>query len=271
MNGHVFNGELRDGGRLTIELAQPYFAHGAGLFETLRGYGGRPCHFALHVERMLSAAAELGVRVAFDVGAIEEQVLRLLDHVGLEHARVKLHILVRDDRSSDFLVTAAPAHPLAVVGESVRLGRAARAFDGVGAMAGFKTMNYMVNRMAMEEGQERGLDEVYFTLPDGTVTEGSRSTVFAVVGGTLRTASLDLPVLPGVTRHVILELATEKGLPVEERAVSTEELQRAEEAFLSGSVMGLRPVTSVDDVVLPSAPGALTSILATALHATMIA
>jgi branched-subunit amino acid aminotransferase/4-amino-4-deoxychorismate lyase len=60
---------------------------------------------------------------------------------------------------------------------------------------------------------------------DGTVTEGSLSSVFAVVGGTLRTHPLGARILPGVTRAVVLELAAALGVPVRETACTLGELR----------------------------------------------
>lgn len=264
MIAYVINGRFVEGNRLEVEIDQPYFAHGAGLFETLRGYRGRPCHLRAHSERMLAAARALDVSVAHEPDAIAAQVDELLRRTGLEHARVKLHLLVREDRSSDLLISAAPAPPLEELGAVVRLGRAADELNGAGAMAGFKTMNYMVNRLALDEGRGRDLDEVYFTLADGSVTEGSRSTVFCVVDGVLRTTPLDLPILPGVTRREILDRAAELRIPAEEAAFTPADLAAADEVFLTGSVLGVRPVAAVDGKTCREVPGPLTKRLARA-------
>jgi para-aminobenzoate synthetase / 4-amino-4-deoxychorismate lyase len=77
---------------------------------------------------------------------------------------------------------------------------------------------------------------------DGTVLEVSRGNVFAVRGGALVTPPADGRILPGVARARVVDVAQAAGLPLEERAVSREELASADEVFVSGSVRGVEPV-----------------------------
>jgi para-aminobenzoate synthetase/4-amino-4-deoxychorismate lyase len=81
---------------------------------------------------------------------------------------------------------------------------------------------------------------------DGTVLEAGRANVFAVRGGALATPPLDGRILPGTTRAAVLALAVELGIEAEERPLGLDELLDAEEAFLSSSVRGLRPVREID-------------------------
>ena len=84
--------------------------------------------------------------------------------------------------------------------------------------------------------------------PDGPVLEGSRSNVFAVVGGGLVTPPLDGRALPGVARARVIELARAAGLSVEERALTLDELASADEVFLTGGVRGVEPAGSCEGV-----------------------
>ena len=83
-------------------------------------------------------------------------------------------------------------------------------------------------------------------LTDGIVNESAASSFFAVVDGVLRTAPLDRNILPGVTRHIILDLCRTNGVACEERAVSVAELAGASEAFISNSAYEILPVTRID-------------------------
>jgi D-alanine transaminase len=103
---------------------------------------------------------------------------------------------------------------------------------------------------------------------DGVVTEGSLSSVFAVVGGELRTHPSGARILPGVTRAVVLELAAELGVRVRESACTLGELRAAEELFVANTTADVMPVVTLDGrPVGDGAPGPVARALGAALAA----
>jgi len=84
-------------------------------------------------------------------------------------------------------------------------------------------------------------------IRDGFMTEGSASNSYAVINGIIFTAPKDEKVLPGITRDLVLELAQSAGIAYREEAVSLEQLQHADEIWISSSTRELLPVTMLDD------------------------
>jgi D-alanine transaminase len=111
-----------------------------------------------------------------------------------------------------------------------------------------KSVNILANSLAAQAAKEAGVVEAILTLPDGTLTEGSRTSVFGVLGGVLRTAPASPAILPGVTRGVILRLARQLGLPVEERALQKSEVSSLSELFLTGTTTEVLPIIRLDGV-----------------------
>ena len=93
--------------------------------------------------------------------------------------------------------------------------------------------------------------------PDGWLAEGVTSNVFLVREGRLCTPALDLGVLPGVVRGVVLELAKAENLPVGEGSFPSDWLAQAEMVFLTSGTLGLAPVQAVRDATgrLMGTPG----------------
>lgn len=104
-------------------------------------------------------------------------------------------------------------------------------------------------------------------LPDdGVVTEGSLSSVFAVVDGVLRTHPRTPRILPSITRALVLDLATALGIAAEERACTLAELRRAEELFVANTTADVMPVVTLDGRPFGTGrPGAVTTRLGEAL------
>jgi para-aminobenzoate synthetase/4-amino-4-deoxychorismate lyase len=100
---------------------------------------------------------------------------------------------------------------------------------------------------------------------DGSVLEASRGNLFVVLDGALVTPRADGRILPGVTRGRVLELAAEAGLDVRERDVCSADLRASTEAFLTGAVRGVEPISVCDDdAAWPH--GAITTLLSARLR-----
>ena len=113
------------------------------------------------------------------------------------------------------------------------------------ARCDIKSTNLLGAVLAKEEARREGADEVVFLGPAQSVREGGSSNVFAVVDGTVRTHPLDRRILPGVTRHHVLRLARDLGLPVEETAVDLSGLMAADEVFLTSTGVDVMPAVRI--------------------------
>jgi len=130
-----------------------------------------------------------------------------------------------------------------------------------------KTTNLLGNVLAFQAAREQGGYEALLIRPDGTITEGARTSFFAIVDGRIRTGPLTPEILPGVTRGVVLELIRKLDLPVEERHLQREELPRVQELFLTGTTAEVLPITSVNSKpVADGKPGPLTRRLQAAFR-----
>jgi branched-subunit amino acid aminotransferase/4-amino-4-deoxychorismate lyase len=113
-------------------------------------------------------------------------------------------------------------------------------------LAGHKTTSYYPRLVALRGAQGKGCGEALWATPEGRLAEGCMSNLFVVKGGKLKTPAVDTPVLPGVTRAVVLELAAAAGIPAEEGPCSIDDLLEADEVFLTNAIMEVMPVTRVE-------------------------
>ena len=105
---------------------------------------------------------------------------------------------------------------------------------------------------------------------DGAVLEVSRGNVFLVRDGSLVTPLTDGRLLPGVARRRVIEAADADGIKTREEVVSQDQLQEADEVFVSGSVRGVEPVREYTGVQRWD-EGALTRTISTALRGLWLA
>ncbi len=86
-----------------------------------------------------------------------------------------------------------------------------------GALAGVKSTSYAENVVALAEAARRGASEAVFANLAGHLCEGTGTNVGYVVGGEVRTPTLEAGCLAGVTRALLLEWCdvTEVDEPIE--------------------------------------------------------
>ena len=110
------------------------------------------------------------------------------------------------------------------------------------------------------DAYERGGETAILVDGEDNVVEGPGFNVFAVKDGEVFTP--ERGVLEGITRKTVIELAAEQGIPLEARAVPTEEVRSADEVFISSTAGGVIPVTTVDGESIGNGePGAVTQRL----------
>src|SRR5262249_43335126 len=85
-----------------------------------------------------------------------------------------------------------------------------------------KSTNLLANILAAQAAREAGSLEALFFLPNGTLTEGTHTSFFGVLNGTVLTAPRTNNILPGITRSLILRLAGRAGIKVREHVLQRE-------------------------------------------------
>ena len=95
---------------------------------------------------------------------------------------------------------------------------------------------------------------------DGSVLESARANVFVVLDDGVHTAPLDGRILPGTARARIIEQLTAAGVPVLQRRLTSDDFARASEVFVSNTLRGVVPITSVEGMGT-WAPGPLAAAL----------
>ena len=97
-----------------------------------------------------------------------------------------------------------------------------------------------------ERAAAHGAGEAMIGDVDGRLLEGAFTSLLWWEGETLWTAPDDAPVLPGITRALLIELARERGTPVGQRRPVPRELA-GREAWLVSALHGIRAVTGWAD------------------------
>ena len=255
------DGTLRRGPEATLSVFDRGARDGEGLFETLRIYRGRPFLWREHLERLVVSAAELGFPVPASPRTLHEALEQVLTGAGLADAVARLTVTRgvpsggrgRRTRAGAW-VEAEPIGARLWPGARNGAARAVlskRPFE-LGPLGRYKTTSRLAYHLAREEARAARADEALLVSPRGLVLEGSVSNLFVVSRGRVITPALELGILPGITRRVVLGLCAKLGLATEERSIELGEFGAAEEVFVTNSVQEVVPMSRVEDRLLAS-------------------
>lgn len=246
------------------------FLLGDGIYEVAAAYDGRFVALDRHMERLRHSLRES--RIGDNVADPLESVFNgLLERNGfgdsgmaMVYLQVTRGVAPRTHAFPKIPVRPtvyAYAAPFPAMGDLAAGVSAITRPDLRWSRCDIKSISLMANCMANQEAKESGSFEAIL-IRDGTVLEGSHTSIFGVIGGEVRTAPLSNLILPGITREIVIELCRANDIPLREEAMTEEELRNVDELFLTGTTTEVLPIVAVDGTpVANRRPGAVTTRL----------
>jgi len=258
------NGEFVDESEAKLSVCDGGWLHGAGLFETMRAENSRIFRLELHMRRLCRSAAILLTPLERGVLPSPAVIAGLLERNGLTEARIRLTVSaaapsrrLQPARTSEQLdacsaltvcLTAAElsGYPSGFYENGIQVAICDSRLSPTDPIAGHKTTAYLPRLLALREAQRAKCTESLWFTTANRLAEGSISNVFVVREGVLKTPPLDTPVLPGITRATLLEIARDAGVETQECPLTIDDLLDADEVLLTNSIMQVMPVIRVE-------------------------
>jgi branched-chain amino acid aminotransferase len=224
---------------------------GWGLFTTIRIVRGEAFAYERHWRRLEKDSALTRLPIAFSGAKVRVQLQEVIraNHVKEGCARVYLVWNTvggwRSDEKMpdvDLVITTAdlPHYP-----ESVRLTVREQGRHAASPLAGVKTISWLNSVWASAEAQRAGFDEVVLLNERGEVAECTAANIFVAKDQKVLTPPLNSGCLEGVTRAVLMEIASEAGTSVAEQTLRLDDLYGADEVFITSTnrnVIGVREI-----------------------------
>lgn len=273
IRGAVYvNGTIRPAHDAVIPVYDHGFVYGEGVYETIRTYNKTPFLLDRHNRRLRASAARLQIDVPFDdselAGWIDETMAAAGD---LREAYIRV-LLTRGVGDLSYDLAATPKPSLVIIvkpleesldgidREGIRLALVPILRNHPGSVNPIiKSNNLLNNAIAMQQANQRHATEALMCNYRGELCECSQSNFFLVREDVVLTPPSDAGLLEGITRAFIFEIGQQEGIDVREATLFPEDLDTADEAFITSTVRELSPVVQVDDRTIGSGrPGPLT-------------
>jgi D-alanine transaminase len=248
------NGDWMPIAEARISIDDRGFQFGDGVYEVIRSYRGRLWALERHLKRLQGSLDAIGL-TAVSLTEVRDTIQVLFERGGLPDASVYVQITrgvaprrhtFDRDTTPTIVMTIRAQHP--VDAQLYRGGAHCITVPEIRwARRDIKSTNLLGNILARQQASERGAYEAIFVEADGRVTEGSSTNVFILRDGLILTREKGPCILAGITRDLVVEIARERGLAVEERPFSRDELLCAQEIFLTGTGTEILGVVAVDE------------------------
>ena len=240
------------------------FLFGDGIYEVIPSYDGRLVGFGPHLERMRNGLAAVEIKLDLNEDDWRDIANGLIERNGGGDLGIYLHVSRGADTQRHhaypegieptvyaFAYSIPPAPGADREGETAC--QVSTAQDMRWKRCNIKSTALLGNVMHFQQGYARGDAETILYNSEGEITEATACNVYIVKNGVVATPPLDYQILPGITRHMLLEILREDGsIPVEERVITLQELLQADEVWLSSSSKDIVPVTQVDGKIIGS-------------------
>lgn len=247
------------------------FLYGDGVYETLRAYRGRVFQLAEHLARLERSASRIQLHLPVSLERLTDLVRESLSRNQLQEAYLRITVsrgageIGLDPalcKSPTLVIIAKPFQPypesLYADGVSVIVAKTRRNLPEA-LPPQVKSLNFLNNILAKMEAKAAGAHEALMLNHQGELTEGTTSNMFVVQRGRVRTPAVECGILNGITRGLVLQLASELGIPSEETRLTVDDLLRADECFLTNTTQEVLPVTRVQGTMIGNGrPGEIT-------------
>lgn len=264
------NGQFQDINTASIPLMDAGFQHSVGIFDTMQAFNGNVFKLDAHIQRLMNSAKALGLASNLRSQPLTEAVKLTLKENNLSDARIRLTLtggnlaLLNNPQSDDqpqhqpgiYIVPSLPTvYPESFFTNGITVTIADAKTNPLDPTAGHKTLNYWWRLQSLAAASTLGAGESLCFTVANHLCSGMVSNVFTVKDGNLLTpyargeepeGALPAPVLPGITRATVLELAKQLNIPTHTKLMDISHLLDADECFLTNSSWQILPVTHIE-------------------------
>ena len=256
----------------TVPILSHSFSRASAIFEIFRIHTGPegPAAFRMdeHLKRLMNSARLLEMEMLYSMDSIAEAVAETVIRNDIGRGVVKIMAYWGEEAVIRLLPQSKPDLAIFAISEMPEMNLDSsepvktciskwRKIDPETVPVSAKACsNYLNGYLARKDAVARGYDIGIMLGTDGFVAEGSAESVFIVKDGIVKIPPLGR-VLPGISRMSVLEMTRFMGLETAEVPLGMEDLNDADEMFLSHTGVKVEPVKQFEDKHL-AAPGPIT-------------
>lgn len=242
---------------------------GDGVYEVIRIYKGQYYLLDEHIDRLYRSTEAIKIELSLKKEEFKARLVELLERNKMEvDGKVYLQVTRGSATRDHIFPVDIPANVYAYVEKVPR--PLEKLTNGVGTITQrdvrweycyIKSLNLLPNVLAKQEAKENKCHEAILHK-NGLVTECSSSNAYLVKDGKVYTHPSTKNILHGCVRMRVEKFAKDLNIPFIEEAFTLDDIEDADELFLSSSTSEVLPIVTVDSrMVANGKPGPITKKL----------
>lgn len=252
-----YNGALLPRDTFFLNQENRGLRYGDALFETVRIVNGKIVFWEDHYLRLMASMRILRMEIPmeFTMEFLKEQLIMAIDENQLENSTARARITVFRKDGGLYLPTN---NDICYIIETIALESPFYMMDrgkyevelfkdyyvNANKLSTLKTNNKLIHVLGSIYSDENGYENCLLLNQNKFVVEALNANIFLVVGNKVKTPPLHDGCLNGIVRKKIIGVLANLGdYAFEEASISPFELQKADELFLTNSIIGIRPIT----------------------------
>jgi branched-chain amino acid aminotransferase len=231
------------------------FLYGDAVFETLKHTTTQALYWEDHYFRLMASMRIFGMEIPLEYTPdfFEKEFLRTIkgQSTAAPAWRIRLTVFRNDGgrytpttHQVSFLIQSTPleqaTYPQPANEYVVDLYK--DHYVQPSMLSNLKSNNKALQVLGSVFAQRQELDNCILLNDRKEVTEALNGNLFLLFGDTLHTPPLTSGCLDGIMRKQLMRLSDKLSLKVEERAITPFELQRADELWVTNTIVGISPV-----------------------------
>ena len=254
MSQVFLNGEFLPLDQARIPVLDRGFLFGDGVYEVIPAYGGRLFRLEQHLDRLGNSLRAIRIEQPHGHGEWRQILERLLAANDGSDQSIYLQVTRGAHTKRDHAIPPGLQPTVFAMATPIAAPNPAIAERGIHAVTredirwhrcDIKAVTLLAAVLLRQEAADEDAMEAIL-VRDGLATEGAASNLFIVQDGVIVTPPKGADLLPGITRDLVLELAVKEGLAHREVPITREQLEQADEVWLTSSTREVMPVTRLD-------------------------
>ena len=252
------NGEYLPQSQAKVSVLDRGFLFGDGVYEVIPVFSGKSLRLNKHLERLQRSMNRVLLKNPLTQEQWQEIFQTLLDSNPGGDRSIYLQVTRGAAPVRDLSISVGVEPTVFVMVNDIKPVGFARLENGIEAVTvddfrwkacDIKSISLIANVMIRLRANELNVMDAVM-VRDGLVTEGTASNIFLVHHGIISTPLKSDCLLPGITRDLVIELALANGFKLEERDINQDELETADEIWLTSSTREIAPVVKLDNHVI---------------------
>ena len=255
-----FNNELVEWQDARVHVISHGMHYASLVFEGLRVYNKKIFKLEDHTKRLFHSARRLDIKVPYTEKELNEATLKLVDHQQIQNGYIRPFIW----RGSEMMGVSAqktkinvaiaiwdwPAYfdaKLKQKGIKLNISKWRRPPQNSSPWDSKAAGLYMICTLSKHEAEKQGYTDSLMLDHEGNIAEATSANIFFKDANDELNTPIPDSFLDGITRKTVIEIAKSKGIKINERKISPNELQNFKGCFITGSAPEITPVSSIKD------------------------